>query len=1050
MFFKVLRVFVLLTLGIVFASCSGLAIQVAFDLDGPVLLNDQEDMLLGASHYSIRFDEAIKKVGSPKTPITMKLSTTTTSGTNVTGISASTTESDPTQLDISFSASSLNVGDTITISIPEGYLTDEADNPNLEIEHKVTVALGAASIGSFKFFSEDNTALDDDVFAIIKGNMITATVPSGTDLNGLIATFDVSEGVTVMVGGAPQSSGVSSNDFSNGDVTYTVKEDTTTKEYTVTVSEAESSEVSITALTLDIGGTDYVIDFGAGTSAKVVLPAGTSIPDIATVTSVTLSTGASGLAQGGSVSIGNNGEASITITAEDGTTTGEYTVTVSIAKADLNALTLTYAEVTTTEGASYTSSAPTWAGGSAPTEVTYSIEKSGTNSPASDGSGTTVAIDSPTGKITITDAAVAGNSGTYTVTATASATSNYVHNSTQTTTVTVKVKGDLNSYSLSYPIANSTDGSISATPVWRKGSNVVTAPSGVSYSDTSNPLLSAIGFILDTTNGTISGNINIPSPAMPKVTAYQITATGNDTDYAGTTTGTFLDTFPLGAAYTQTTTGTAVSTVDELKAITQNLAGEYYLTNHIDLSTETSWTPIASSASPFTGKLHGNGYAIYNLTINAPSATHQGLFASVSGATIENLGIGVTSITGLAGVGALAGVAKENASLDNIAVVPMTTATKIVATGTAPIEGGLVSGALLGGLVGLQRSGSSLTGYSLVPVDGTGDKVGGLVGESNDGGTVDGFTTGAVIGTGNYVGGLVGYNNIGTVSGHATGAVSGKESTGGLVGFNDTGTVSGHAMGAVSGKEYTGGLVGQSTAGGTVSGYATGAVTGDKYVGGLVGASSGPVTGYTTGVVSGTANVVGGLVGYNDGTVSGYATGAVSGTANTTNNVGGLVGFNNGTVSGYATGAVSGKASVGGLVGYNQSGTTTVGYATGAVSADSSVGGLVGNGANSAVTGYWDKQSTNQNTSSAGGVGISATRNIVFDDTTDIYTDSNNNSTIFNNANFTTIFDMATAKSQTWPKLKSDSFTFPQPTVSGTATDGTIDVVHPPRSSTEP
>ncbi len=834
MFFKVFRVFVLLTLGIVFASCSGLAIQVAFDLDGPVLLNDQEDMILGANQYSIRFDEAIKKVGSPKTPITMKLSTTTTSGTNVTGISASTTESDPTQLDISFtSPPSFSVGDTITITIPEGYLTDEADNPNLEIEHKVTVVQGT--------------------------------------------------------------------------------------------------------------------------------------------------------------------------------------------KSDLNTLTLTYAEVTTTEGASYTSSAPTWAG-NAPTNITYSITAK--NVPGSDGSGNTVVIAPTTGKITITADAIPDNSGTYTVTATASENSNYADTTEQTTTVTVKVKGNLNSYSLSYPIAkHSTDGSISVSPVWRKGTTEVAAPAGVSYSDTSNPLLSAIGFTLNTTNGTISGNINIPSPAMPKVTAYQITATGNDTDYAGSTTGTFLDTFPLGVAYTPTTTGTAVSTVDELKAITQNLAGEYYLTNHIDLSTETSWTPIASSASPFTGKLHGNGYAIYNLTINAPSATHQGLFASVSGATIENLGIGVTSITGLAGVGALASVAKENASLDNIAVVPMTTATKIVATGSTAIEGGASTDTLLGGLVGLQMSGS-LMGYSLVPVEGTGNKVGGLVGESNDGGTVNGFTTGAVTGTGSKVGGLVGESNNATVNGFTTGAVTVTgNNVGGLVGFNDTGTVSGHAMGAVSGKDYTGGLVGQSTAGGTVSGYATGAVTGATNVGGLVGASSGTVTGYTTGVVSGT-----------------------------TNSVGGLVGYNSSTVSGYATGAVSGKASVGGLVGYNQSGTTTVGYATGAVSGtdSNSVGGLVGSNGSNPVNGYWDIQSTKQATSEGGStaVGISATKNIVFNDTTGTYTDLNNSNTIFNITAFTAIFDTANGANKTWPKLKN--FPFPQPTVTVSASDENIIEVTPPEVAQSP
>ncbi len=1027
MLFKVLRVFVLLTLGIVFASCSGLAIQVAFDLDGPVLLNDQEDMLLGASHYSIRFDEAIKKVATGNEEIS---ATTTGGGPNFSVSSATVDSSDPTKLDISFtSSSSLKVGETITITItiPEGYLTDEADNPNLEIERKVTVVQGTKSdlntltLTYAEVKTTEGTATTGtptwagDAPTNITYSITAQNVP-GSDGSGTTVVIAPTTGqITITDAAVAGNSGAYTVTATAGETSNYAHNSTQTATVTVLIA---SSKATITELTLEIGGNNYSINFGAGTSAKVVLPAGTSIPNSATVESVTLSTGASGLTQDATVSINNNGVASIRITAEDGITTKEYIVTVSIAKPELNTVGLTYAEVTTTEGtANDTGVEPAWDDTThlTPTYIAYSITDSTINGPRTNGSGTTVVIAPTTGQITITADAIPDNSGTYTVTATAGATSNYADTTKQIATVTVKVKGNLSNYSFSYPIAvhNSADGNINVNPVWwRKGTTKVAAPAGVSYVVSTSPPLPAEFTLHD---GTISGTMS----SLDKVTAYQITAAADNTDYVGSTTGTFLDTFLL-EEYTQATpdTATAVSTVDELKAIAPG--GEYYLTNHIDLN-NTAWTPIASSASPFTGKLHGNGYAIYNLTITS-SETYQGLFASVSGATIENLGIGVTSITGLAGVGALAGVAKENASLGNIAVVPMVPGAEIVATSSTAIEDGASTGALLGGLVGLQRSGS-LMGYSLVPVEGTGNKVGGLVGESNNA-TVNGFTTGAVTGKGSKVGGLVGESNNATVNGFTTGAVTGTGNyVGGLVGFNDTGTVSGHAMGAVSGKEYTGGLVGQSTAGGTVSGYATGAVTGDKYVGGLVGASSGPVTGYTTGVVSGTANIVGGLVGFNNGTVSGYATGAVSGT----NNLGGLVGYNSiGTVRGYATGAVV-------------SGTDS-----------NSVGGLVGSNGSNPVNGYWDIQSTKQATSEGGStaVGISATKNIVFNDTTGTYTDLNNSNTIFNITAFTAIFDTANGANKTWPKLKD--FPFPQPTVTVSASNENIIEVTPPEVAQSP
>ncbi len=88
-------------------------------------------------------------------------------------------------------------------------------------------------------------------------------------------------------------------------------------------------------------------------------------------------------------------------------------------------------------------------------------------------------------------------------------------------------------------------------------------------------------------------------------------------------------------------------------------------------------------------------------------------------------------------------------------------------------------------------------------------------------------------------------------------------------------------------------------------------------------------------------NLVGGLVGWNSsGTITSCnATGSVTGG----NNVGGLMGYNSGTLTSCnASGSVIGTGEcVGGLVGWND-GTLTYCYATGSVSGDPYIGGLVG------------------------------------------------------------------------------------------------------------
>lgn len=57
-----------------------------------------------------------------------------------------------------------------------------------------------------------------------------------------------------------------------------------------------------------------------------------------------------------------------------------------------------------------------------------------------------------------------------------------------------------------------------------------------------------------------------------------------------------------------------ISTVEALKAIANDLDGDYILTNDIDISGE-NWTPIGTREEPFKGTLDGDGHTISGLTI---------------------------------------------------------------------------------------------------------------------------------------------------------------------------------------------------------------------------------------------------------------------------------------------------------------------------------------------------------------------------------------------------------------------------------------------------
>lgn len=94
----------------------------------------------------------------------------------------------------------------------------------------------AKDLISFSFPS-----LTPPVQGVISGNTVTLTVPQLTNLTALIPTFTNSPASIVTVSGTEQTSGTSSQNFSNTKVYRVIAQDNTTKDYNVVVKFATNS-----------------------------------------------------------------------------------------------------------------------------------------------------------------------------------------------------------------------------------------------------------------------------------------------------------------------------------------------------------------------------------------------------------------------------------------------------------------------------------------------------------------------------------------------------------------------------------------------------------------------------------------------------------------------------------------------------------------------------------------------------------------------------------------------------------------------------------------
>lgn len=218
---------------------------------------------------------------------------------------------------------------------PVTYVVTAASGATQEFTVSVTVAESSSKdLTAFSFLAANNPVLGSDVTATITGTEIAATVPFGTDVTALTATFSATS-ANVRVAGVMQTSGSTANDFSSPLVYRVTAADLSTQDYTVTVTVALNPSKDLTSFAfLAANNPALAGDVTAtinGTSVTAVVPFGTDVTALKssfTTTGVKVSVGGTTQTSGATP---NNFTSAVIyrVTAEDGTTQ-DYTVNVSI------------------------------------------------------------------------------------------------------------------------------------------------------------------------------------------------------------------------------------------------------------------------------------------------------------------------------------------------------------------------------------------------------------------------------------------------------------------------------------------------------------------------------------------------------------------------------------------------------------------------------------------------------------------------------------------------------------------------------------------------
>ena len=205
----------------------------------------------------------------------------------------------------------------------------------------------------------------------------------------------------------------------------------------------------------------------------------------------------------------------------------------------------------------------------------------------------------------------------------------------------------------------------------------------------------------------------------------------------------------------------AISTAQQLDNIRNNLDGNFYLTQNIDVSTlGFNWTPIGTWETPFTGTFDGRGFQIINMRIGNvhEKRDEQGLFGVISGAAVRNVTVSGT-IAGRQSAGGIAGIATNGSIIDSCAN-----------------NANIIGQNFVGGIVGSLVNGSVVRqSFNTGDVSASHGTVGGIVGISEGSTVSNAYNIGNITATG-YID-ESGFNVGGISSGGIAGRLHGSRNT---------------------------------------------------------------------------------------------------------------------------------------------------------------------------------------------------------------------------------------------------------------------------------
>jgi len=213
-------------------------------------------------------------------------------------------------------------GTTIATDLQTGYKVVVTAQDGITIKtYSITLKTEYSHDANFVSFSVTN------VYAEINTgtHTITATVPFGTDLTGLQATFLLTSNATSKVGAVEQVSGITANDFSVNVVYSVTAEDATTIVSWTVIISVTAPKTNATLSNINVDGVPLTGFSPATLDYTVTYPFGTTaVPSVSyTVADETASAVKTDAAT-------MPGSTSVVVTAQDGTTKQTYTVNFAV------------------------------------------------------------------------------------------------------------------------------------------------------------------------------------------------------------------------------------------------------------------------------------------------------------------------------------------------------------------------------------------------------------------------------------------------------------------------------------------------------------------------------------------------------------------------------------------------------------------------------------------------------------------------------------------------------------------------------------------------